>query len=191
MEVLYPRCAGLDVHAGTVVACVRIATGPAVTYEHRTVATTSRGLLELADWLAAHGCTHVAMEATGVYWKLVWHVLDTGVTLVLANAIHIRNVPGRKSERKGRTYGTIVVDLERHTVIDVLDQHSSETVEQWLAAHPDIAMICRDRNGRYAKAARIAAPAARQVTDRFHLVRICVRPLSANWPCTAPTCACG
>ena len=64
MEVMYPRCAGLDVHAGTVVACVRIATGAAVTYEHRTVTTTSRGLLELADWLAAHGCTHVAMEAT-------------------------------------------------------------------------------------------------------------------------------
>jgi transposase len=73
--------------------------------------------------------------------------------------------------RKGRTYGTIVVDLERHTVIDVLDQHSTEAVEQWLVAHPDIQMICRDRNGRYAKAARTAAPAARQVTDRFHLVQ--------------------
>ena len=55
MEVMYARCAGLDVHAATVVACVRIATGPAVTYEHRTVPTTSRGLLELADWLAGTG----------------------------------------------------------------------------------------------------------------------------------------
>ena len=72
---------------------------------------------------------------------------------------------------KGRTYGTIVVDLERHTVIDVLDQHSTEAVEQWLAAHPDIQMICRDRNGRYAKAARSAVPKARQTTDRFHLVQ--------------------
>ena len=75
------------------------------------------------------------------------------------------------AKRKGRTYGTIVVDLERHTVIDVLDQHSTEAVEQWLVAHPDIQMICRDRNGRYAKAARAAVPAARQTTDRFHLVQ--------------------
>lgn len=114
MEVMYPRCAGLDVHAGTVVACVRIATGAAVTYAHRTVPTTSRGLLALADWLAAHGCTHVAMEATGVYWKPVWHVLDTGVTLVLANAMHIRNVPGRKSDMNDATW---IADLLAHGLI--------------------------------------------------------------------------
>jgi hypothetical protein len=75
------------------------------------------------------------------------------------------------AKRKGRTYGTIVVDLERHTVVDVLDQHSSEAVEQWLVAHPDVQTICRDRNGRYARAARLAAPAVTQVTDRFHLVQ--------------------
>jgi transposase len=75
------------------------------------------------------------------------------------------------AKRKGRTYGTIVVDLERHTVIDVLDQHSSEAVEQWLVAHPDVHTICRDRNGRYAKAARTGAPTALQVADRFHLVQ--------------------
>jgi hypothetical protein len=75
------------------------------------------------------------------------------------------------AKRKGRTYGTIVVDLERHTVVDVLDQHSSEAVEQWLRAHPNIQTICRDRNGRYARAARVAAPTATQVTDRFHLVQ--------------------
>jgi hypothetical protein len=98
MEALYPRCAGLDVHAGSVTACVRIATGAAVTDEHRTVATTSRALLELADWLGTHGCTHVAMEATGVCWTPVWHVLEPHFTLVLANAMHIRNVPGRKSD---------------------------------------------------------------------------------------------
>jgi transposase len=114
MEVLYPCCAGLDVHAGTVVACVRMAAGSAVTYAHRTVPTTSRGLLELADWLAAHGCTHVAMEATGVDWKPVWHVLDTGVTLVLANAMHIRNVPGRKSDMNDATW---IADLLAHGLI--------------------------------------------------------------------------
>lgn len=104
MEVLYPRCAGLDVHAATVVACVRIASGRAVTYEHRTVSTNTRGLLELADWLTAQGVTHVAMEATGVYWKPVWHVLEAHVTLVLANAMHIRNIPGRKSDKNDATW---------------------------------------------------------------------------------------
>ena len=68
MEVLHVRCAGLDVQATNVVACARIAEGATVTYDHRTFSTSSRGLIELADWLKTHGCTHAAMEATGVYW---------------------------------------------------------------------------------------------------------------------------
>jgi len=104
MEVLHPRCAGLDIHATNVVACVRITSGRSVTYEHRTVATTTRGLLELADWLTEHGVTHAAMEATGVYWKPVWHVLEDGFTLVLANAMHIRNIPGRKNDKNDATW---------------------------------------------------------------------------------------
>jgi transposase len=114
MEVLYPRCAGLDVHAGSVTACARIATGATVTYEHRAVSTTTRGLLELAEWLTAHGCTHVAMEATGVYWKPVWHVLEEHFALVLANAMHIRNVPGRKSDINDATW---IADLLAHGLI--------------------------------------------------------------------------
>ena len=78
MEVLYPRCAGLDVHAGQVTACVRVAEGAEVVYHRRTVATTTRDVLTLADWLTAHACAHVAMEATGVYWKPVWHILGAG-----------------------------------------------------------------------------------------------------------------
>jgi len=104
VEVLYPRCAGLDVHAASVVACVRIASGATVRYERRTVATSTRGLLELTDWLVGHDVTHVAMEATGVYWKPVWHVLEGHVTLVLANARHIRNIPGRKSDKNDATW---------------------------------------------------------------------------------------
>ena len=101
MEVLHPRCAGLDVHSRRVNACVRIAAGRKATAEHREFATTTAGLLELAAWLTEAGCTHVAMEATGVYWKPVWHILEdeSSLTLVLANAQHIRNVPGRKSDR--------------------------------------------------------------------------------------------
>jgi transposase len=100
MEVLYPRCAGLDVHAGSVTACARIAVGATVTYDHRTVSTTTRGLLELAEWLTAHGCTHVAMEATGVYWKPVWAVLEDRFECVLVNARHVKQVPGRKTDVK-------------------------------------------------------------------------------------------
>jgi transposase len=104
MEVLYPRCAGLDVHAMTVVACVRLASGTRVTYEHRTFSTSTRGLLELDEWLTTQTVTHVGMEATGVYWKPVWHVLEDHFTLVLANAMHIRNIPGRKSDKNDATW---------------------------------------------------------------------------------------
>src|SRR4029453_7015822 len=114
MEVLYPRCAGLDVHAGSVTACARIATDAQVTYEHRAVSTTTRGLLDLAEWLTAQGGTHVAMEATGVYWKPVWHVLEEHFTLVLANAMHIRNVPGRKSDINDATW---IANLLAHGLI--------------------------------------------------------------------------
>lgn len=114
MEVLYPRCAGLDVHAGSVTACARIASGADVSYEHRTVPTTTRGLLELDEWLTGHGCTHIAMEATGVYWKPVWHVLEAHSTLILANAMHIRNVPGRKSDMNDATW---IADLLAHGLI--------------------------------------------------------------------------
>jgi transposase len=70
MEVLHPRCAGLDVHKDTVVAAVRCVSPP-VHHEVQSFATTTRGLFGLADWLSSQGCTHVAMEATGVYWKPV------------------------------------------------------------------------------------------------------------------------
>ena len=114
MEVLYPRCAGLDVHATNVVACVRLAAGRTVTYEHRTVPTTTRGLLDLADWLSGHEVTHVAMEATGVYWKPVWHLLEGHFELILANALQTRSVPGRKTDVNDATW---IADLLAHGLI--------------------------------------------------------------------------
>src|SRR5215831_3553698 len=88
MEVLYPHCAGLDVHKETVVACARHMVNGTVTREVRTFGTTTKDLLALSEWLASQGCTHVAMEATGVYWKPVWHILSDGdVTLVLAHGL--------------------------------------------------------------------------------------------------------
>lgn len=113
MEVLYPRCAGLDVHKDTVVACVRCVSEPLV-HKVRTFATTTRELLALSEWLAAQGCTHVAMEATGVYWKPVWHLLEGRFELVLANAQHVRNVPGRKTDVNDATW---IADLLAHGLI--------------------------------------------------------------------------
>jgi len=114
MEVLYPRCAGLDVHARSVTACVRIARDATITYDQYVASTTTSGLLALDAWLTAHGCTHVAMEATGVYWRPVWHVLEDHFTLVLANAMHIRNVPGRKSDTNDARW---IADLLAHGLI--------------------------------------------------------------------------
>lgn len=98
MDVLYGRCAGLDVHKRQVVACVRIAAAGAVQHDVRTFGTTAAELLALHDWVVAAGCTHAVLESTGVYWKPVWHVLEDSVTLVLANATAVRNVPGHKSD---------------------------------------------------------------------------------------------
>jgi transposase len=113
MEILYPRCAGLDVHKDTVVACVRCVSEP-THREVRTFRTTTRELFALADWLESHGCTHVGMEATGVYWKPVWHLLEERFELVLANAQHIRNVPGRKTDVNDAMW---IADLLAHGLI--------------------------------------------------------------------------
>lgn len=113
MQVLYPRCAGLDVHKDTIVACVRCVSPP-MHQEVRSFGTTTAQLLELADWLAEHDCTHVGMEATGVYWKPVWHVLEAEFELVLANAAHIRNVPGRKTDVNDAMW---IADLLAHGLI--------------------------------------------------------------------------
>lgn len=114
MEVLYPRCAGLDVHKATVMAGVRIAAGGRIQSDIRQFAATTPGLLALSDWLTGYGVTHVAMEATGVYWKPVWHLLDGAFELVLANAAHIRNVPGRKSDVTDAAW---IADLLAHGLI--------------------------------------------------------------------------
>jgi len=114
MDVVYPRCAGLDVHQKTVVVCARVADGARVQREVHTFGTTTGELLALAEWLAARALTHVAMESTGVYWKPVWHVLEGQCELVLANAMHIRNIPGRKSDVNDATW---IADLLAHGLI--------------------------------------------------------------------------
>lgn len=101
MDTLYPRCAGIDVHKNNVVVCARCTDGPGKPREEiRTFATMTRDLLALADWLARLGVTHVAMESTGVYWKPVFHLLEGRFQVILVNAQHIKQVPGRKTDVK-------------------------------------------------------------------------------------------
>jgi transposase len=101
MEILHDRCAGLDVHKKTVVACARRAAPDGAVHEQvRTFATATADLLELADWLAGLGVRHVAMESTGVYWMPIWNLLEGRFELMLVNAAHIKKVPGRKTDVK-------------------------------------------------------------------------------------------
>ena len=115
MEVLHPHCAGLDVHKDTVVSCVRHMANGKVRTEVKTFKTTTQELMALSDWLSAEGVTHIGMEATGVYWKPVWHILSDGeFELVLANAAHVKNVPGRKTDVNDATW---LADLMAHGLI--------------------------------------------------------------------------
>ena len=113
MEILYPRCAGLDVHKDMVMARVRCVSEPPVD-ETRSFATTTGALIELQEWLSSHTVTHVAMEATGIYWKPVWHLLEEHFELILANAQHIKNVPGRKTDVNDAAW---IADLLAHGLI--------------------------------------------------------------------------
>jgi transposase len=110
MEILYARCCGLDVHAKTVVACLCIEGEKQI----RTFSTMTADLLQLADWLLAAGCTHVAIESTGVYWRPVFNLLEDRFTVILVNAHHIKAVPGRKTDIRDCDW---ICDLLRHGLL--------------------------------------------------------------------------
>jgi transposase len=115
VDTLYPCCAGLDIHKETVVACVRRALGGGRFHQEvRTFRSETSGLLALADWLTDEGVTHAAMESTGVYWKPVWNILDGVVELLLVNAEHIKNVPGRKTDVKDSQW---IAELLQHGLL--------------------------------------------------------------------------
>ena len=115
MEVLHAHCAGLDVHKDTVVGCVRHMVDGTVRRDVKTFQTTTTELMALSEWLSVEGCTHVAMEATGIYWKPVWHIVADGAfELVLANAAYVKNVPGRKTDLNDATW---LADLMAHGLI--------------------------------------------------------------------------
>lgn len=114
MDVLYPCCAGIDVHKASVVACVRDARGAHVQETIQTFGTTTKDLLALADWLRAAGATHVAMEATGVYWKPVYAVLEAICAVLVVNAHHLKRVPGRKTDVQDAAW---IAELLQHGLL--------------------------------------------------------------------------
>ncbi len=115
MDIMYSHCCGIDIHKRSVTACVVTSgTGAAAAKDIRTFGTMTAELLALADWLAAAGVTHVAMESTGVYWKPVWNLLEEQFTLVLVNAQHVKAVPGRKTDVADAEW---LADLLRHGLL--------------------------------------------------------------------------
>ena len=113
MDVIVDRCAALDVHKKTVMACVRTPDGVGGRrQELREFRTFSRDLARLGSWLESEGVTQVAMEATGVYWKPVWYVLEgASFELLLANARHVKNLPGRKTDAADAAWLVSVVGV--------------------------------------------------------------------------------
>lgn len=114
MQVMHPRCAALDLAKDELVVAVRLQEGASIQRACRTCSTTTRGLLELSSWLLSQGVSHVVMEATGSYWKSVWHVLEGQFELTLANPAQVKNLPGRKSDVNDATW---MVDLHAHGLI--------------------------------------------------------------------------
>ena len=115
MDVVYRCCCGLDVHKDSVVACVLWAAADGKhRQEKRKFGTFTRELLELSDWLGQCGVTHVVMESTGVYWKPVWHVLEAHFELLLANAQHVKGIPGKKTDRRDAAW---LAELLQHGLL--------------------------------------------------------------------------
>lgn len=116
MEILYPRCAGLDVHKETVSVCV-LTPGPKAepNREIRQFGTTTVELRELRNWLRENGVSHAAMESTGVYWKPVFNILESGCHIILVNARHIKQVPGRKTDTADCAW---IASLLRHGLLE-------------------------------------------------------------------------
>ncbi len=156
MDTIYPHCAGLDVHKDSVMACVRHLQGTAVRQEVRQFGTTTAALLELADWLAAEGVTHVAMESTGVYWKPIWNLLEDRFTVLLVNARDVKQVPGRKTDVKdcqwiaqllqhGLLRASFVPDRPQRELRDLTRQRSQLVAEKARVANR-IAKTLEDAN---------------------------------------------
>lgn len=146
MQVLYPRCAGLDVHKKTVTACrVQPGSHGQVIKETATFGTTTAELLRLADWLAEEECSHVVMESTGEYWRPVYNLLEGQCEVLLANPLHVRKVPGRKTDVGDAEW---LAELLRHGLI----------APSFVPSRPqrDLRDLTRTRNTLVQERARVA-----------------------------------
>ena len=164
MELIYKRCCGLDVHKRVITACVRLLLeNGSIHQETRTFGTMTRDLLEMADWLAAAGVTHVALESTGSYWKPVYNILEGRFKLVLVNARHIKHVPGRKTDVKdcqwlaqllqaGLLKGSFIPERPQRELRD-LTRHRSQLVAEKNRAANRIQKILEDANIKLASVA--------------------------------------
>lgn len=115
MQVIHECCCGLDVHKKSVTGClITSKSNRQIHRETRTFGTTTAQLLELLDWLVQSGCTHVAMESTGSYWKPVYNLLEGALELLVVNAQHIKAVPGRKTDVLDAEW---IADLLRHGLL--------------------------------------------------------------------------
>jgi len=164
MELIYQRCCGLDVHKRIITACIRLLEeNGSIHQETRTFDTMTRALLEMADWLAAAGVTHVALESTGSYWKPVYNILEGRFRLVLVNARHIKHVPGRKTDVKdcqwlaqllqaGLLQGSFIPERPQREFRD-LTRHRSQLVAEKHRAANRIQKILEDANIKLASVA--------------------------------------
>lgn len=114
MQTVYERCAGLDVHKKSVVACLLFSENGQPRKERQTFSTMTQDLVRLRDWLQAHDCTHVAMESTGVFWKPIYNLLEEHLQVLVVNAQHIKAVPGRKTDVKDAEW---IADLLQHGLL--------------------------------------------------------------------------
>jgi transposase len=164
VDTVYPHCAGLDVHKDTVVACVRHHDGgKRARQEVRTFATYTRALEDLARWLASEGVTHAAMESTGVYWRPVFNILEGRVTVLLVNAQHIKQVPGRKTDvadcawiaqllQHGLLRASFIPPARQRELRDLTRQRSQMGAEQTAVANR-IQKVLEDANVKLASVA--------------------------------------
>jgi transposase len=164
LEIIYQCCCGLDVHKRSIAACVRrLLEDGGIHQETRTVGTMTRDILELADWLAAAGVTHVALESTGTYWKPVYNLLEGRFRMVLVNARHVKHVPGRKTDVKdcqwlaqllqaGLLRGSFIPERPQRELRD-LTRHRSQLVGERSRAANRIQKILEDANIKLASVA--------------------------------------
>jgi len=164
MELIYAICCGLDVHKRSIQACLR-RLGPdgRLHQETRSFGTMTRDILEMADWLAAAGVTHVAMESTGVYWKPIYNLLEGRFTVLLVNAKHVKHVPGRKTDVKdcqwlaqllqaGLLKGSFIPDRPQRELRE-LTRHRTQLVAEKTRASNRIQKILEDANIKLASVA--------------------------------------